>query len=160
MFLFFSTFCLFLRLVTASANEGQLASAAHVDPNSVQLERAMSVVNLQEFTSASTTALQAGELTGYGFFARYLDSSCATIGYAFAYPLNTCLSDGQASFQKLTATSTAYLYELFSDSACTTAKETAEPTPYIAAECSSTNRKFFVQSSPSPPISKATVTLR
>jgi hypothetical protein len=163
MFLFFSTLCLFLRLVTASANDGQLASAAHVDANSVQLERAISVVNLRELTSASTTALQAGELTGYGFFARYLDSTCTTIGYAVAYPLNTCIFypfDGQAFFEKLTATSTAYLFELFTDSACTIAEETAVSTPYTAAECSSTNGKFFVQSSISPPISRATVTLR
>jgi hypothetical protein len=163
MFLYFSTISLLLRFGTASASGGQLASVAHVNAISVQEERALSVTNLNELESASTVALQAGELTGYGFFAEYLDSTCATIINTVAYPLNTCVfqvSDDQAPYIKLTATSTAYLYEQFSDSACTTAEGTAVPTPYTAAECSSTNEKFFVQSSMSPPISRATATLR
>jgi hypothetical protein len=163
MFLYFATAFLFLRFLSASANGEQPPSVAHVDAISVQLERSMSVVNLKEFQSASTIALQTGELTGYGFIATYLDSTCATIGYAISYPLNTCLfyiTAGQEAYAVLTATSTAYVFERFSDSACTTAVGTAVPTPYTAAECSSAKEKFFVQSSISPPISKATATLR
>jgi hypothetical protein len=110
--------------------------------------------------SAPTTR---GELTGYIFLTTYLDSTCATIGYAITYPLNTCLfyiTAGQEAYAVLTATSTAYVFERFSDSACTTAVGTAVSTPYTAAECSSAKEKFFVQSSISPPISKATATLR
>jgi hypothetical protein len=163
MFLYVATASLFLRFLSASANGEQPPSVAHVDAISVQLESSMSVVNLKEFQSASTIALQTGELTGYGFFAKYLDSSCATIGYATTYPLNTCLfyfAAGQANYEKVTATSTAYIFEQFSDSACTIAVGTAVPTTYTAAECSSDNEKLFVLSSISPPISKATVTLR
>jgi hypothetical protein len=89
MFLYVATASLFLRFLSASANGEQPPSVAHVDAISVQLESSMSVVNLKEFQSASTIALQTGELTGYGFFAKYLDSTCATIGYATTYPLNT-----------------------------------------------------------------------
>ena len=110
--------------------------------------------------SAPTTG---GELTGYFFLARYLDSTCATIDYTVAYPLNTCFlyaSGSQETHAVLTATSTAYVFQRFSDSACTAAEGTAEPMLYTAAKCSSANEILFVQSSLSPPISKATVTLR
>jgi hypothetical protein len=110
--------------------------------------------------SAPTTR---GELTGYIFLTTYLDSTCASTGYALAYPLNTCLfyiTLGQEAYAVLTATSTAYVFERFSDSACTIAVGTAVPTTYTAAECSSANEKLSVQSSISPPISKATATYR
>jgi hypothetical protein len=110
--------------------------------------------------SAPTTS---GRLTGYFFLAKYLDSACATVGYTAGYPLNACLlyfSDGKVSHAVLTATSTAYVFQQFSDSTCTIAMGTAVPTPYTVAKCSSANEIFFVQSSMSPPISKTTATTR
>jgi hypothetical protein len=109
--------------------------------------------------SAPTTS---GALTGYGFYAGYLESSCSTILFATIYPLNTCLtflSDNTVIDVKVTATSSAYFIQQYSDSTCTVTVGTAESTRYTT-ECSSTKEKFFVQSSMQPPVSEAIFTIR
>jgi hypothetical protein len=109
--------------------------------------------------SSPTTS---GALTGYGFYAEYLESSCSTFLNGAIYPLNTCLtfnSDNTAIDVKVTATSSAYFIQQYSDSTCTVTVGTAEPTRYTT-ECSSTKEKFFVQSSMQPPVSEAIFTIR
>jgi hypothetical protein len=109
--------------------------------------------------SSPTTS---GALTGYGFYAGYLESSCSTFLFAAIYPLNTCLtfrSDNTVIDVKVTATSSAYFIQQYSDSTCTVTVGTAASMRYTT-ECSSTKEKFFVQSSMQPPVSEATVTIR
>jgi hypothetical protein len=109
--------------------------------------------------SSPTTS---GALTGYGFKAFYLESSCSTFISGAVVPLNTCIAyvNGDILIDvKVTATSSTYLFQQYSDSTCTAAVGTASPKPYTA-ECSSTKQKFFIQSSMLPPVSKDTVTVR
>jgi hypothetical protein len=113
-------------------------------------------------TSPVSSPTTSGALTGYGFKAFYLESSCSTFISGAVVPLNTCIAylSGDILIDvKVTATSSTYLFQQYSDSTCTAAVGTASPTPYTA-ECSSTKQKFFIQSSMLPPVSKDTVTLR
>jgi hypothetical protein len=162
MNLYITTVSLLLLFLAASAQDGQLASLAHANAIPMQLQRAMSVVNLKEFQSASTIAVLGGELTGYGLYSLYLDSSCTTFVSASVYPLNACVLDtgtGIRSNVKVTATSNTVTFATFSDDACTSALEAPKSISYTS-ECSAAKIKFLTQSSNQAPTTKATVSLR
>jgi hypothetical protein len=160
MFLRAAAASLFLRFLTASATGGQLASVAHVDAISMELDR-MSAVNLKDTESASHIALQAGELSGYAVFARYIDSECSALGSAVIYPLNTCyitIASSGVLNEKITATSTSYIATLYSDDTCTTVDGNPDEIPYTS-ECTA-GKKTLVQPSKQPPTTEATVSFR
>jgi hypothetical protein len=151
---------LFLRSLTASATGGQLASVAHVDAISMELER-MSAVNLKDTESASHIALQAGELSGYAVFATYIDSECSALGYAVIYPLNTCfiaIARSGVLNGQITATSTSYIATLYSDDTCMTTDGSPVETPYTS-ECTA-GEITLVQPSKQPPTTEPTVSFR
>ena len=160
MFLRVAAASLFLRFLSASATGGQLASVAHVDAISMELER-MSAVNLRDTESASHIALQAGELSGYAVIATYIDSECSALGSALIYPLNTCFiaigKSGVLNVQ-ITATSTSYIVTLYSDDKCMTTDGSPDETPYTS-ECT-TGEKTLVQPSKQPPTTEPTVSYR
>jgi hypothetical protein len=60
----------------------------------------------------------SGALTGYGFFAMYLDDSCTTFASATILPLNICFTDTDGTYTKLSFTSTTFRSEKYSDDAC------------------------------------------
>jgi hypothetical protein len=162
MFLCVSAVSLLLNFLAATAERGQLASWTSIEAVSLQLQRDISVVNLKEFESASTIALQAGELTGYGILAAYLESSCTTFLTASIFPLNACVFyvglDSPTNVM-VTATSTTYSFAEFSDDACTTAAGNPEVASYTS-QCTANKSKFLYQSSNQPPTAKATTSVR
>jgi hypothetical protein len=158
MNLYISAVSLLLRFLAASANDGQLASLGRAHAISIQLQKAMSVVNLKEFQSASTIAVLAGELTGYCLVSTYLDSSCSSFGKAVIFPLNACFFDGTSNY-KVTATSTTITFAGFSDDACTSAVG-APVSQFYSSECSATKTNTLIQSSNQARTTKATISLR
>lgn len=111
--------------------------------------------------SVTMAALNGAALSGYGFFATYLDDSCATFESSIIYPLNTCFflfSEGVGYFTKLSASSTEYIQENYSDNTCKTLTSTGDSTAYTT-ECNSKG-KIFVQSSINAPTTKSTISYR
>ena len=98
----------------------------------------------------------SGALTGYGFFATYLDDSCTTFASATILPLNICFTDTDGTYTKLSFTSTTYRSEKYSDDACSMLSVAGTPKGYTSA-CISRS-KIYVQPLMNIPTTSAYVT--
>jgi hypothetical protein len=125
----------------------QLDSVEHVRAISTYAEIAMtdSLRSVKESESVSMITLEE-VLSGYGFQAVYLDATCTTFAGALIYPLNACyFSYRENGYVKITATSSSYTLQQFSDAKCTIETDSGTPISYSTA-CSR-SEKFFVQPS-------------
>ena len=109
-----------------------------------------SLRSVKESESASMIAFEEG-LSGYGVRAVYSDNTtCTTFAVAMVYPLNACFfysgSLGLNTNAILTATSSSYTYQLFSDEQCSVMSGSAITTPYTST-CGAMGQKYFVQPS-------------
>jgi hypothetical protein len=139
---------------------GQLASVSYGGAFWDGLGNSISIKSVEGSRSVSTTALEGELISGYFFTAKYLDASCAFFAIGSATLLNTCVyvyddDAGLSGYYKLSATSTEYLKDLYSDDTCSTLKTAGTPAAYTTA-CYS-GSKTIVQSSLSAPTTKSTL---
>jgi hypothetical protein len=104
--------------------------------------------------SSSTTLL-----TGFYQVITYSDSACTTPYLATSTVLNTCIHVGYADYNKLTATSTYFKLEKYTDSLCTVGASTVRAYTYTSGTCDSSVKRLVRQDS-SVPINIARFTMR
>jgi hypothetical protein len=129
----------------------QLDSVEHVRAISMSAEIAMtdSLRSIKESESVSMITLEEG-LSGYGVDAVYSDNTtCTTFAAAMVYPLNACFYySGSLGFTnaKITATSSKYTFQQFTDEQCTVESGSATTTSY-SSTCGAKGQKYFLQPS-------------
>lgn len=130
---------------------GQPDRVAHVGAFPMNPLSAMSdsITIVKGSKSVSGIALEES-LSGYGVDATYSDNTtCTTFAAAMVYPLNTCFFySGSVGFTnaKITATSSSYTLQQFSDTQCSVMSGSATTTPYTST-CGANGQKYFVQPS-------------
>lgn len=130
---------------------GQLDRVAHVGafPTNPLSALSDSLTVVKGSKSVSKIALDES-LSGYGVDATYSDNTtCTTFAAAMVYPLNACFFfSGPVGFTnaKITATSSSYTLQQFSDEKCSVMSGSATTTPY-ASTCGANGQKYFVQPS-------------
>jgi hypothetical protein len=143
------TATLILCFLTVPTSGQQQLSVEQVRAISMNAEIAMTdfLRSVKGSESLSSIALE-DVLSGYGVHAFYSDARCTTFLRATAYPLNACFFYyGSVGFTngKITATSSTYNIQEFSDEKCTVDTGPGMATSYSTA-CSD-GEKFFVQPS-------------
>jgi hypothetical protein len=130
----------------------QLDSVKHVHAISMNAEIAVTdtLESIKESESVSVIKLEG--LTGYiATDATFTDSTCSAFKSAVLYPLNTCFfldSPVKSYNTMITATTSSYTVESFTDEQCTVSSSIKRPTvtPYSNV-CSDIGQKTFLQPS-------------
>jgi hypothetical protein len=109
-----------------------------------------SLESVKESESASMIQLEG--LTGYiATDATFTDSTCSVFKSAVLYPVDTCFyrdSPSKSYYTKITATTSSYTVESFTDERCAVSSSVRKPTvtPYLNV-CSDKGQKTFLQPS-------------